>query len=67
MAFGSSMPELLTSVIGAIHSGGKIAIGSIAGSAVFKLIFVIAVSSLAVKEQIRWKQYAFSATSYEVI
>ena len=31
MAFGSSMPELLTSVIGAIHSGSKVAIGSIAG------------------------------------
>ena len=56
MAFGTSIPELITSVIGAIHwetpenRGGM---GSIVGSAVFNLLFVIAASSLAVKERIR--------------
>ena len=56
MAFGTSIPELITNVIGAIHwenpenRGGM---GSIVGSAVFNLFFVIAASSLAVKERIR--------------
>ena len=53
MAFGSSMPDLVASVIGAIDSKNQGAMGSIAGSAVFNLLFVIAISSLAIKEQVR--------------
>ena len=53
MAFGSSMPDLVASVIGAIASKNQGAMGSIAGSAVFNLLFVIAISSLAIREQVR--------------
>ena len=53
MAFGSSMPDLVTSVIGAIDSKDQGTMGSIAGSAVFNLLFVIAISSLAIKQQVR--------------
>ena len=53
MAFGSSMPDLVTSVIGAIVSKDQGTMGSIGGSAVFNLLFVIAISSLAIKQQVR--------------
>ena len=45
MAFGSSMPDLVTSVIGAIDAKDQGKMGSIAGSAAFDILFVIAFSS----------------------
>ena len=53
MAVGASLPELITSIIGVFVSNSTVQIGSIAGSAVFNILFVIAISSLAVKEQVR--------------
>ena len=54
MAVGTSLPELITSIIGVfVSTESKVQIGSIVGSAVFDILFVIAVSSLAVKEQVR--------------
>ena len=53
MAFGSSMPDLVASVVGAMDSKNQGTMGSIAGAAVFNLLFVIAISSLAIKEQVR--------------
>ena len=53
MAVGGSLPELITSVIGVFVAPGEVKIGSIVGSAVFNILFVIAVCALAAKEAIR--------------
>ena len=59
MALGGSFPELLTATIGlflgegGMQAGSGTKIGSIVGSAVFNILFVIAISSLFVKEPLR--------------
>jgi len=47
MAFGSSAPELFISVIGVFVTKGDIGIGTILGSAVFNVLFVIGVCGIA--------------------
>ena len=53
MAVGVSVPELVTSTIGMFLTESKAQLGSITGSAVFNILFVIAISSLAVREPVR--------------
>lgn len=46
MAAGSSAPELFTSVIGVFISKGDIGLGTIVGSAVFNILFIVAVCGM---------------------
>ena len=46
VALGTSLPELVTSVIAAIKGKADIAVGNIVGSNIFNILFVIGTSSL---------------------
>ena len=50
MAAGGSAPELFTSVIGVFLAASDIGFGTIVGSAVFNVLFVIAVCAISSKE-----------------
>ncbi|CBY42030.1 unnamed protein product, partial [Oikopleura dioica] len=50
MAAGGSAPELFTSVIGVFFAKSDVGIGTIVGSAVFNVLFVIAMCALFSKE-----------------
>merc|ERR1712223_2187316 len=50
MAAGGSAPELFTSVIGVFIAVSDVGIGTIVGSAVFNVLFVIAACAFAAKE-----------------
>ena len=52
MAAGSSAPELFTSMIGVFVAKGDVGVGTIVGSAVFNILFVIGVCGL-VTTQVR--------------
>ncbi|CBY08714.1 unnamed protein product [Oikopleura dioica] len=56
MAAGGSAPELFTSVIGVFFAKSDVGIGTIVGSAVFNVLFVIAMCALFSKEvlQLTW-------------
>ena len=57
MAAGSSAPELFTSVFGVFITKGDIGLGTIVGSAVFNLLFIVAVCGIfagCVLELTRW-------------
>lgn len=45
IAAGTSLPELLTSVVAALKKNSDIAIGNVIGSNIFNLLFIISVSS----------------------
>lgn len=46
VAVGTSMPELVTSVIAAIKKQGDISIGNVIGSNIFNILFILGVASL---------------------
>lgn len=46
MAFGTSLPELVTSVAAARKGNAGIAIGNIVGSNIFNILFVIGITAL---------------------
>lgn len=46
VAIGTSLPELITSIIAACKGEGDIAIGSLVGSNIFNILFVIAIPAL---------------------
>ncbi|MCQ4021676.1 MULTISPECIES: calcium/sodium antiporter [unclassified Ruminococcus] len=46
VAFGTSLPELVTSVTAGIKKKADIAVGNIVGSNIFNILFVIGISSL---------------------
>ncbi|MBQ7242172.1 MAG: calcium/sodium antiporter [Firmicutes bacterium] len=48
VAFGTSLPELFTSVSAARHGNADIAIGNIVGSNVFNILFVVGTSALII-------------------
>lgn len=50
MAAGGSAPELFTSIIGVFIAVSDVGIGTIVGSAVFNILFVIAACAFAAKE-----------------
>ena len=54
MAAGGSAPELFTSIIGVFISKSDVGIGTIVGSAVFNILFVIAACAFAAKEALRY-------------
>lgn len=60
MAAGGSAPELFTSVIGVFIAQSDVGIGTIVGSAVFNILFVIAACAFAAKE-------ALSLTAWPLI
>lgn len=60
MAAGGSAPELFTSVIGVFIAKSDVGIGTIVGSAVFNILFVIAACAFAAKE-------ALSLTAWPLI
>lgn len=45
VALGTSLPELVTSVIAALKKQGEIAIGNIVGSNIFNILFVLGIAS----------------------
>ena len=53
MAAGGSAPELFTSIIGVFIAQSDVGIGTIVGSAVFNILFVIAACAFAAKEALR--------------
>jgi len=46
LAIGTSLPELVTSVVAATKKNSDIAIGNVIGSNIFNILFILAVSSL---------------------
>lgn len=46
VAIGTSLPELLTSVLAALHKEKELAIGNIIGSCVFNIAFVLGISGV---------------------
>ncbi len=46
IAIGTSLPELLTSVVAAIKKNSGIAMGNIIGSNIFNILFILSISSL---------------------
>merc|ERR1712156_1271744 len=60
MAAGGSAPELFTSIIGVFIAFSDVGIGTIVGSAVFNILFVIAACAFAAKE-------ALSLTAWPLI
>ena len=46
VAFGTSLPELVTSVVAARRGNADIAIGNIVGSNIFNILFVVGISAL---------------------
>lgn len=53
MAAGGSAPELFTSIIGVFIAKSDVGIGTIVGSAVFNILFVIAACAFAAKEALQ--------------
>jgi sodium/potassium/calcium exchanger 2 len=56
MAAGGSAPELFTSIIGVFIAQSDVGIGTIVGSAVFNILFVIAACAFAAKEALRYNK-----------
>ncbi|KAH3853902.1 sodium/potassium/calcium exchanger 4-like [Dreissena polymorpha] len=50
MAAGSSMPELFTAIIGVFITKGDVGLGTIVGSAVFNVLFVIGICGLLISK-----------------
>ncbi|KAF0238646.1 MAG: inner membrane [Prolixibacteraceae bacterium] len=46
VAIGTSLPELMTSVVAALKKNSDIAIGNVIGSNIFNILFILSVSSL---------------------
>jgi len=46
VAVGTSLPELMTSVVAAMKKNSDIAIGNVIGSNIFNILFILSVSSL---------------------
>lgn len=46
VAIGTSLPELITSIVASIKKNSDIAIGNIVGSNIFNILFIIGVSSI---------------------
>lgn len=46
VAIGTSLPELVTSVIAAYHKNADIAVGNIVGSNIFNIFFILGISSI---------------------
>ncbi len=46
VAFGTSLPELVTSIAAAVKKKADLAIGNIVGSCIFNILFVIGISAL---------------------
>lgn len=46
VAIGSSLPELITSIIAAMKKESEIALGNIVGSSIFNILFVLGISSI---------------------
>ena len=52
VAFGTSLPELVTSVTASLKGHGELAIGNVTGANILNVLFVVGVSSLFSKEGI---------------
>jgi len=68
MAAGGSAPELFTSLIGTFIAVSDVGIGTIVGSAVFNILFVIALCALCSKDvlQLTWWPLARDVSFYSV-
>lgn len=56
VAFGTSLPELVTSATAAKKGSTDIAIGNIVGSNIFNILFVVAMASIVSKTPIEFEQ-----------
>lgn len=61
VAFGTSVPELATSIMAAIRKENDIAIGNIVGSNIFNILFVIGLSAIITPIQ----NYDFTTFSFD--
>jgi len=48
VAFGTSLPELVTSATAAVKGKADIAVGNIVGSNIFNILFVVGLSALVI-------------------
>ena len=46
VAFGTSLPELVTSIIASVKGNADIAIGNVVGSNIFNILFVLGVTAV---------------------
>ncbi|XP_022237793.1 sodium/potassium/calcium exchanger Nckx30C-like isoform X2 [Limulus polyphemus] len=69
MAAGGSAPELFTSIIGVFISFDDVGIGTIVGSAVFNILFVISMCAIFSKDvlQLTWWPLFRDVTFYSII
>ncbi len=58
VAIGTSLPELITSVVAARKGENEIAIGNIIGSNIFNVLFIMGVSSIVFPVQVAPENYA---------
>ena len=68
MAAGGSAPELFTSFIGTFISRDSVGFGTIVGSAVFNVLFVIGCCAVASEEplQLTWYPFARDCIYYSI-
>ena len=59
LAVGSSVPELFTSIIGVFITKDDIGIGTIVGSAVFNIVFIVAICGLFAGSALRLSRWPF--------
>jgi Ca2+/Na+ antiporter len=64
MAAGSSAPELFTAILGVFIAKGDVGTGTIVGSAVFNILFVIGLCALHTGIFYVFNRYNFSLKFY---
>ena len=69
MAAGSSAPELFTSIVGVIIAQSDVGLGTIVGSAVFNILFIVSVCALAARQtlNIDWYPLTRDSTCYIIV
>ncbi|ELT99319.1 hypothetical protein CAPTEDRAFT_110092, partial [Capitella teleta] len=60
MAAGSSAPELFTSIIGVFIAKGDVGVGTIVGSAVFNILFVIGICGVCITQTVVLSWFPFA-------
>lgn len=71
VAFGTSSPELLVSIMASVNGSSELALGNVVGSNIFNILFILgitaAISPLAVKSGTTWIEVPLTLLSALVI
>jgi cation:H+ antiporter len=71
VAFGTSSPELLVSIMASVNGSSELALGNVVGSNIFNILFILgitaAISPLAVKSGTTWIEIPLTLLSAIVI